>query len=248
MPVIFVRVQLFGALGWTWSTASLERVSYLAFSLALYMATIGPLAHMQAERRAFWIMRTVPVSVGRLLAAKARAWSIVVGAVALLSFSFLSAGAPVASVGAWLDGAAVVVGGAVGMTWLAIALAAGAADLSDDQRPAIGPATIYAFLFVGGLYNVLIGADLVTRARGYVLYGFALVAHWLEGVERGHRLPRRRGRAGAPPDPAGRRDVRDRLRAGAARRGEGRPPWPAPTAASTPSSASWSRASASPSS
>jgi hypothetical protein len=184
MPVIFVGVQLFGALGWGWSTASLDRVSYLSFSLSLYMATIGPLAHMQAERRAFWIMRTVPVSVGRLLAAKARAWSVVVGAVALLVFSVLSAGAPVPGFGAWLDAALVVVGGAVGMTWLAIALAAGAADLSDEQRPAIGPGTIYAFLFVGGLYNVLIGADLATRARGYVLYAFALAAHWMDGVER----------------------------------------------------------------
>jgi hypothetical protein len=184
MPVIFVGVQLFGALGWSWSTASLERVSYLSFSLALYMATIGPLAHMQAERRAFWILRTVPVSVGRLLAAKARAWSVVVGSVALLVFAVLSAGAPVPSLGAWLDGALVVVGGAVGMTWLAVALAAGAADLSDEQRPAIGPATIYSFLFVGALYNVLIGADLATRARGYVIYAFAIVAYWLDGVAR----------------------------------------------------------------
>ncbi len=184
MPVIFVGVQLFGALGWAWSTASLERVSYLAFSLALYMATIGPLAHMQAERRAFWILRTVPVSVGRLLAAKARAWSVVVGALALLVYAVMSAGAPVPGVLAWLDGALVVVGGAVGMTWLAVALAAGAADLSDDQRPAIGPATIYSFLFVGALYNVLIGADLATRARGYVLYAFAIAAYWQAGVER----------------------------------------------------------------
>jgi hypothetical protein len=186
MPVIFVGVQLFGALGWSWSTASLDRVCHLAFSLALYMVTIGPLTHMQAERRAFWILRAVPVSVGRLLAAKARAWSVVVGAVALLVYAIMSAGAPVAGPAAWLGGALVVVGGAVGMTWLSVALAAGAADLSDDARPAFGPATIYSFLFIGGLYNVLIGADvdLATRARGYVLYAFAIVAYWLDGVER----------------------------------------------------------------
>jgi uncharacterized membrane protein len=183
MPVIFVGVQLFGALGWAWSTASLERVSYLSFSLSLYMATIGPLAHMQAERRAFWILRTVPVSVGRLLAAKARAWSVIVGALALVVFSTLSAGAPVPSLGAWVVAALVVVGGAVGMTWLAVALAAGAADLSDEQRPAIGPATIYTFLFVGGLYNVVLAGDLVTRVRGFALYAFAIVAYWLGGVE-----------------------------------------------------------------
>src|SRR6185312_13562619 len=50
MPAIFVGVQIFGAAGWTWSTASLVRVSCLSYSLALYMATIGPLTHMQAER------------------------------------------------------------------------------------------------------------------------------------------------------------------------------------------------------
>ena len=61
MPVIFVGIQIFGAAGWSWSTASLPRVSCVAYSLALYMATIGPLTHMQAERRAFWILRTVPV-------------------------------------------------------------------------------------------------------------------------------------------------------------------------------------------
>ena len=31
---------------------------------------------MQAERRAFWILRTVPVPLARLLAAKARAWAV----------------------------------------------------------------------------------------------------------------------------------------------------------------------------
>jgi len=36
------------------------------------MATIVPLAHMGAERRAFWILRTVPVPLGRLLAAPPR--------------------------------------------------------------------------------------------------------------------------------------------------------------------------------
>jgi hypothetical protein len=184
MPVIFVGVQLFGALGWAWTTASLDRVSHLAFSLAVYMMAIGPLAHMQAERRAFWILRAVPVSVGRLLAAKARAWSVVVGGLALLVYVVMSAGAPVPTAGAWIDGALVTVGGAVGMTWLAVALAAGAADLSDESRPAFGPATIYSFLLVSWLYNVLIGADAATRAHGYVLYAFAIVAYWIDGVDR----------------------------------------------------------------
>jgi hypothetical protein len=184
MPVIFVGVQLVGAAGWSWSTANLDRVSHLAFSLTLYMATIGPLAHMQAERRAFWILRTVPVSVGRLLAAKAKAWSLVVGGTALLAFAGLSLGLPRFALGDWLGAALVVVGGAVGMSWLAVALAAGAADLSDEQRPAIGPATIYTFLFVGGLYNVVLAGDLGARLRGFGLYAFAIAAYWQGGVER----------------------------------------------------------------
>jgi hypothetical protein len=182
MPVIFVGVQLFGTAGWEWSTATLARVSHVAFSLTLYMVTIGPLAHMQAERRAFWIMRAVPVSVGRLLAAKAKAWSVVIGGVALLAFGVLSLGTPNLTVGAWLGGALVVVIGAVGVTWLSIALAAGAADLSDEQRPAIGPVTIYTFMLVGGLYNVVLNADAATLARGAVLYVFAIAAYWFEGV------------------------------------------------------------------
>ena len=65
MPVIFIGVQVFGAAGWGWSTANLGRISCLAYSLALYMGTIGPLTHMQAERRAFWILRTVPVPLSQ---------------------------------------------------------------------------------------------------------------------------------------------------------------------------------------
>jgi hypothetical protein len=183
MPIIFVGVQLFGAAGWAWSTATLARVSHVAFSLTLYMVTIGPLAHMQAERRAFWIMRTVPVSVSGLLAAKAKAWSVVIGAMALTTFSILSLGTPQLTVAGWLGSALVVVGGAVGLSWLAIALAAGAADLSDEQRPAIGPATIYVFMLVGGLYNVVLAADGGTRARCLALYAGALAAIWADGVK-----------------------------------------------------------------
>jgi hypothetical protein len=182
MPVIFVGVQLFGTAGWGWSTATLARISHVAFSLTLYMVTIGPLAHMQAERRAFWIMRTVPVSVTSLLAAKAKAWSVVIGGVALLAFAVLSLGTPGLTPGAWLGGAAGVVAGGVGATWLAIALAAGAADLSDEHRPAIGPVTIYTFMLVGGLYNAVLSADAATLTLGAVLYLFAIGAYWFEGV------------------------------------------------------------------
>jgi hypothetical protein len=185
MPIIFVGIQIFGAAGWGWSTASLRRVSVLAFSLTLYMTTIGPLAHMQAERRAFWILRTVPVPIGRLMAAKARAWSVIVGATAAVTFAALSLGAPWAGAAAFVEAALLVVIGAVGMTWLAVGMASRAADLSDDQRPAIGPLTVYSFLLVGALYNTVLAADGAgLRARGLALYGFAVGAYWLAGVER----------------------------------------------------------------
>jgi hypothetical protein len=184
MPVIFVGVQIFGAAGWSWSTESVQRVSYLSFSLCLYMATIGPLAHMQSERRAFWILLTVPTSLGRLMAAKARAWSLIVGGVAVLVFAGLSVGAPPAGAWAFAGTGLLVVAGAVGMTWLAVALACHAADLSDDHRPAVGPTTIYRFLLVGGLYNLILAGDAATRVRGLLLYALAIAAFWATGIKR----------------------------------------------------------------
>jgi hypothetical protein len=184
MPAIFVGVQIFGAAGWTWSTSTLGRVSCLSYSLALYMATMGPLAHMQAERRAFWILRTVPVPLGRLLAGKARAWAGIVGAVAAVTFVALVALMPPAPWPEILGAGLLVTGGAVAMSFLAVAMASGGADLSDDQSPAVGPTTIYAFLLVGGLYNLVLTGDGATRAAGLVLYLFTLAAYWRDGVER----------------------------------------------------------------
>ena len=149
-PIIFVGIQIFGAAGWAWSTASLQRVAVLSFSLCLYMATIGPLVHMQAERRSFWILRTVPVSIGRLMFAKARAWALVLGVLSGGTFLSLSAGVAGASLGDRVALARWVAAGAAGMAFVAVGLACQAADLSDDARPAIGPATIYLFLLVGG--------------------------------------------------------------------------------------------------
>ncbi len=187
MPAIFVGIQIFGSAGWTWSTASLGRISCLAYSLALYMATIGPLTHMQAERRAFWILRTVPVPLGKLFAAKARAWSVVVGGAAAFAFLPLALVMPPAgagSVGSVIVAGLLVVGGAVSMTFLAIAMAAGGADLSDEQTTAVGPATIYAFLLVGGLYNLVLTGDPRTRLSGLGLYLFVTAAYWGAGVAR----------------------------------------------------------------
>ena len=184
MPILFVGVQIFGAAGWTWSTGSLTRVACLSYSLALYMATMGPLAHMQAERRAFWILRSVPVPLGRLLGAKARAWSILIAGIAVLAFVPLSFAVNGLSVGAFLSEACLVVGGAVGMSFLAVAVGASAADLSDDQHGAVGPATTYTFLLVGGLYNLVLSGTAPVRAAGIALYLFVLLAYWRAGVER----------------------------------------------------------------
>ena len=184
MPAIFVGVQIFGAAGWAWSTASLARVSCLSYSLALYMTTIGPLTHMQAERRAFWILRAVPVPLGRLLAAKARAWAVIVGATAAVTFAALCFLMPPAPLSAVIGSGVLVTGGAVAMSFLAVAMSSGGADLSDDQSPAVGPTTIYAFLLVGGLYNLVLTGDAATRAAGLLLYFFTLAAYWADGVAR----------------------------------------------------------------
>ena len=203
MPILFVGIQIFGAAGWTWSTGSLPRVSCLAYSLALYMATIGPLAHMQAERRAFWILRTVPVPLGRLLAAKARAWALIVGATAALVFTPLSFAMPAVSGLARLGAGLMVVGGAAAMSFLAVAMAASGADLSDEQRSAVGPGTIYSFLLVGGLYNFVLGGDL-PRAAGALLYLF-LIGFLLDRGRRAGGAVHGRGVAGGAPAPRRRR-------------------------------------------
>jgi hypothetical protein len=183
MPVIFIGIQIFGAAGWSWTTGSLERISSLAYSLALYMGTIGPLTHMQAERRAFWILRTVPVPLGQLLAAKGRAWAIIVGAIAALAFAVLSVSVPHASIAERLAAGMLVTVGAAGMAFIAVAMASGGADLSDDTRTAVGPSTIYAYMFVGGLFNLVLVEDFPTRVAGLTLYAVAGWAYWQAGIE-----------------------------------------------------------------
>jgi membrane protease YdiL (CAAX protease family) len=121
--------------------------------------------------------------MGRLMAAKARAWSVILGGAAAVSFLFLSAGVPHASPWELLGVGLLVVAGAMGMTWLAVALACQAADLSDEQRGAIGPGTIYLFLLVGGLYNVVLAGDAEARLRGVALYLFACSAYWVSGMD-----------------------------------------------------------------
>jgi hypothetical protein len=183
MPVIFVGVQVFGAAGWDWMTAGVDRISWLSYSLALYMCTIGPLTHMQAERRAFWILRTVPVPLSHLLAGKARAWSVIVGGIAALAFAVLCLSVPHASLAESLAAGLLVTAGAAGMSFVAVAMAAGGADLSDDTATAVGPTTIYAFMFVGGLFNVVLTENAPMRIAGLALYGFAAWTYWQAGIE-----------------------------------------------------------------
>jgi hypothetical protein len=184
MPIIFVGIQIFGAAGWSWSTGSLPRVVCIAYSLALYMATIGPLTHMQAERRAFWILRSVPVPLSQLLAAKARAWSVIVGGTAGVTCAVLSLAVPELSPLDRLGAVLLVTASAAGACFLAVAMASGGADLSEEQRPAVGPGTIYAFLLVGGLFNFVLVAGPSTRVAGLALYLFATWAYWRSGIAR----------------------------------------------------------------
>jgi len=183
LPVIFIGVQIFGAAGWSWTTASLARISCFVYSLALYMGTIGPLTHMQAERRAFWILRTVPVPLGRLLAAKARAWAIIIGGIAVLAFTALSVSVPGVTAGARLGAGLLVTVGAAGISFIAVAMASGGADLSDETNTAVGPGTVYAYLFVGGLFNLVLVEGAANAAAGLALYAFAGWTYWHAGVE-----------------------------------------------------------------
>jgi hypothetical protein len=185
MPTIFVGVQIFGAAGWDWTTGSIGRVACLAYSVSLYMATIGPLTHMQAERRAFWILRTVPVPLGQLFAAKGRAWAVIVGATAALVYIAFSAWLPDVTLLARLATGFLVVVGAVIMSFVAVAMAAAGADLADDHVTAVGPTTIYSFVLVGGLYNLVLVEDTPVRGAGLALYAFACWSYWRAGIEHG---------------------------------------------------------------
>jgi len=69
------------------------------------------------------------------------------------------------------------------MSFVAVAMASGGADLSDETTAAVGPSTIYAYMGVGGLFNVLFGADAAMCVAGLLLYAFAGWAYWQAGVE-----------------------------------------------------------------
>jgi hypothetical protein len=195
LPVIFVGVQVFGSIGWSWTTGTPRHVAVLAYSLAAYMAGFGPLAHMEAERRSFWLLRVAPVPLSRILAWKAAFWSALVGgAAAVVAFGLLiGSGLPLTADA--LGVATLSVVGAVTVSWLAVAMGSATADFSDDSRRALGPGTLYLFLVVGALFNVALLESGLVRLRILVLYAVGVALHWLAGVD---------GAAGAF-DPAGRR-------------------------------------------
>jgi hypothetical protein len=62
-------------------------------------------------------------------------------------------------------------------------MASGGADLSDETSAAVGPTTIYAYMFVGGLFNLMLHADVPTRIAGLILYAFAGWTYWQAGIE-----------------------------------------------------------------
>lgn len=185
LPVLLLAVQWLGAVGWSSVTATLDRVAMVTFSITVYLAALGPLAHMQHERRAFWIVRALPVSVERVMRAKVAAWSPLVCGAALLMFGVLAwslRGQHGPGAAAVLLSGALVLGGALATTMLAVGLGCLAADLSDDQRGALGPGTVYLFLLLGGLLNVIFGAAGWDGVRIGALYLGTIVAVWRSGM------------------------------------------------------------------
>jgi hypothetical protein len=194
VPMIFVGINVFGSIGWSWTTGSPRHVAMLAYSLAAYMTGFGPLPHMESERRSFWLLRVAPIPLGRILAWKAAFWSVVVGGVAaVVAFGLLLVSdAPVTGEG--LGVAAFAVLGAVVSACLAVAMGSATADFSDDTRRALGPGTIYLFLLVAYLFNIALVEGGAVRARILVLYALAVALHWLAGVRGAAQVFDPRGR------------------------------------------------------
>jgi uncharacterized membrane protein len=195
VPIIFVGLNVFGGIGWSWTTGNPRHVAMLAYSLAAYMAGLGPLVHMEAERRSFWLLRVAPIPLGRILAWKAAFWAAVVGSVAaVVAFGLLLAGDLPVTIEA-LGVAAFAVVGVITASCLAVAMGSATADFSDDTRRAVGPGTLYLFLLVAGLFNVALLEGGVVRARILMLYVLAVVLHWQAGVRGAARVfdPESRG-------------------------------------------------------
>jgi hypothetical protein len=188
MPALFVGLQVFGSAGWTWLSGDVTRVGLLAYSLAAYAATFGPLQHMGAEGPAFWILHTAPLSMGRLLAAKAAFWTCLVAALAGSVYALLIAlaGLPVGAEALGLG--ALLIAGAATVAFLAVGLATEVADLSDQRRPAVSIGTTYLFMLVAGLFNAALLQSGLDRWRALLLYLLAAAAAWGAGVARARLL------------------------------------------------------------
>jgi len=184
LPVLLLCVQGLGTIGWAAGTATSARIAVLTFSVTVYLAALGPLGHMQHERRAFWILRAAPISVGRIMRAKALAWIAIVGGAALALYAALAVSLRGRSPAELVATGVLVVGAAITTTILAVGLGCAVADLTDDQRPALGPGSVYLFLLLGGLMNVVFWAAGWELFRASVLYLGLVAALWRTGMAR----------------------------------------------------------------
>ncbi len=182
-PAIFVGIQIFGSAGWEWITSSPRHAAVMAFSLAAYMATYGPLGHMTAERHAFWILRMSPAPLGRLMAWKALFWALVVAGTAGVVYASAFLLSPLVASAEALELGLLVVAGAVTVAGLAIGMGCRGADLSDEHRPALGAGTIWLFMFTAALFNAALLGDGQVRVRALILYATCVILHWVTGLE-----------------------------------------------------------------
>lgn len=182
-PAIFVGIQIFGSAGWDWIAASPQHAAMMAFSLSAYLATAGPLAHMNSERHAFWLLRMSPFPLGRLMAWKALFWAMVVGGMAGLAYAGVWIFAPLPSNAQTLGLGLLAVAGAVAASCLAVAMGCNAADLSDDRRPVVNLTTAWLFMITAALFNTALMGDGQIRARALILFAVGVALHWMTGIE-----------------------------------------------------------------
>ena len=81
------------------------------------------------------------------------------------------------------------------MSFIAVAMASGGADLSDETSTAVGPSTIYAYLFVGGLFNLVLVEDAADARRRPGAVRVRRLDLLAGGRRAGRLLPGRRGGA-----------------------------------------------------
>jgi hypothetical protein len=182
-PAIFVGIQIFGSAGWDWIAGSPQHAAMMAFSLSAYLATAGPLAHMNSERHAFWLLRMSPFPLGRLMAWKALFWAMVVGAMASLAYLGVWIFAPLPSNAQTVSLGLLAVAGAVAVAALAVAMGCNAADLSDDRRPVVNLTTAWLFMITAALFNTALMGDGQARIRALLLFAVGVALHWMTGIE-----------------------------------------------------------------